>query len=191
VAQADPVRLWLDRLDAAASDDLAAGGAHVVGERAGDRLEVHDRGLGRVQRLDAAHVRLDLRDLAGGNPPQALHPVGGAAALELVELRPLGLRHRDDQLAVAAGGQAARLAVVVELARALGAQAGLERAGRVIDAGVQDAGVVPGLMEADIGLALEHRDGAVRLPRQQLARDREADDAGTHHDDVGLCARRG
>jgi hypothetical protein len=144
-----------------------------------------------VQSLDAAHVRLDVGDLGGGDAPQARDAVGGAAALELVELRPLGLRHRDDQLAVAARGQAALDAVVVELARALGAEPGLERAGRVVDAGVQDAGIVPGLVEALDGLALEHRDGAVGPARQQLARDREADDAGAHDHDVGFFARPG
>ena len=126
-----------------------------------------------------------------GDPAQALDAVGDAAALELVELRPLRLRDRDDQLAGAAGRQPARLAVVEELARALGAEARLERAGGVVDARVQDAGVVPGLMEARDRLALEHRDGAVGLPRQQLARHREADDAGADDDDVGLFARRG
>jgi hypothetical protein len=191
VAQADAARLRVDVLDGAAGDDLAAGRADLGGERAGDRLEVHDRGPRRVQRLDAAHVRFDVRDLGGGDALEAGDAVGGAAALELVELRPLGLRDRDDQLAVAARGQAALDAVVVQLARALGAEAGLERAGRVVDAGVQDAGVVPGLVEALDGLALEHRDGAVGAACQQLARDREADDAGADHDDVGLRARRG
>ena len=101
------------------------------------------------------------------------------------------LGDRDDQLAGAAGREPARLAVVEELARALGAEARLERAGGVVDARVQDAGVVAGLMEARDRLALEHRDGAVRRARQQLARHREADDAGAHDDDVGLFARRG
>ena len=57
--------------------------------------------------------------------------------------------------------------------------------------GVQDAGVVAGLVEARDRLALEHRDRAVGLAREQLARDREADDAGAHDDDVGFFARRG
>ena len=48
-----------------------------------------------------------------------------------------------------------------------------------------------GLVEARDRLALEHRDGAVGLAREQLAGDREADDAGAHDDDVGFFARRG
>ena len=50
---------------------------------------------------------------------------------------------------------------------------------------------MPGLMEAGDRLALEHGDGPVGLPGEQLARHREADDAGADHDDVGLCAGRG
>ena len=85
----------------------------------------------------------------------------------------------------------ALLAVREQLGRALGAQAGLQRAGRVVDAGVQDAGVVAGLVEARDRLALEHGDRAVGLAAQQLAGDGEADDARAHDDDVRLLPRHG
>jgi hypothetical protein len=65
-----------------------------------------------------------------------------------VELGGVG---RDDHLAAALVGDAALLAVVVHLACALHAQARLERAGRVVDARVDHARVVAGLMRADLG----------------------------------------
>ena len=59
-----PLGRRLDALDRAAGDDLAARGAHVVGERARRSPRKSTTPVcGRVQRLDAAHVRLDLGDL--------------------------------------------------------------------------------------------------------------------------------
>ena len=71
--------------------------------------------------------------------------VGAAAALELVQARELALVQRDDDLAAALDGDAALLAVVVQARGALDAQARLQRARLVVDAGVDDPGVVAGL----------------------------------------------
>src|SRR5436853_607279 len=72
-------------------------------------------------------------------------------------------------------------------ARALHAEAGLQRAGRVVDAGVDHAAVVAGLVEADVLLLLEHAHRAVRAPDEQLARDGEAEDARADHRDVAVA----
>ena len=107
---------------------------------------------------------------AASMPAQAGHAVGLAAALELVQAVQLGGVGRDDHLAAALVRDAPLLAVLVHLARALDAQAGLERAGRVVDAGVDHAGVVAGLMRADLGLALEHAHRRARVaPRSARA----------------------
>ena len=76
------------------------------------------------------------------------------------------------------------VAVLVERLAALGAELGLQRPGRVVDARVDDAGVVAGLVGGDVGLALEHEDARVGVAPQQLAGGREAEDAGADDDDV-------
>jgi hypothetical protein len=53
---------------------------------------------------------------------------------------------------------------------------------------VDDAAVVPGLVPADRGLALEHREPQSRPAREQLARRGQADDAGSDDDDVEVGA---
>ena len=88
-------------------------------------------------------------------------------------------------------GDAPLRAVLIQLARALHAQARLERAGHVVDAGVDHARVVAGLMRADLGLALEHADRRLRVAPDQLARDRQAHDPASHHREVAALWRLG
>ena len=115
-------------------------------------------------------------------------PLARAAALELVEAGQLGLVERDDQLAAALGGDRVALAERVQLARAADAQLRLQRAGRVVDAGVDDAGVAAGLVAADLVLLVEHHDRGARVAAGELARGGQADDAGA--DDRDVAARR-
>ena len=63
------------------------------------------------------------------------------------------------------------------------AEPGLERAGRVVDAGMDDAAVAPGLVRRDVALLLEHRDGGVRAQLGQAARHGEPDDPGADDPD--------
>src|SRR5204862_4744430 len=145
-----------DARDGAPERQLAARAAHVVGHRPRHRAEVDDPGVGRVQAGDACAVRLELADLLGAQAAQARHLVGAAAALELVEARELALVQGDDDLAAALDGDAALVAVVVQARGALDAQARLERARLVVDAGVDDPGVVPGLAAADLVGRIDH-----------------------------------
>ena len=172
-----------------ARHDLPAGGAHVLGVGARDGREVDDAGGRRVQAGDPGDMGLDLAQLRLGDAAQAGHGVGRAAALELVQARQLVRGQRDDQLAVGVRGDAARLAVGVQLARAGDAQARLERARLVVDAGVDDAAVVARLVEADDGLALQHAEAAAGVAGEELARDRHADDAPADDDEVALLGR--
>ena len=97
---------------------------------------------------------------------------------------------RDDELAAALDGHAARLAVGVEAAGALDAELRLRGAGRVVDARVDDAGVVARLVRGDPGLAVQDRQAQARVAGQQLARGRQPDEAGAHDRDV-VSARGG
>ena len=100
--------------------------------------------------------------------------------------RQLRLVARDDQLAALLERDAVLLAVGVQVARALHAQPRLERAGRVVDAGVDHAAVAAGLVLGDLALALEHHHARVRAAPQELARDGEPEDAAAHDGDVAV-----
>ena len=77
-------------------------------------------------------------------------PFSRRAALELVEPRQVGVAHRDDDLpARLAPAIPLRGAVLVQRVGALAAQPRLQRAGRVVDALVDDAAVVRGLVRAE------------------------------------------
>ena len=76
------------------------------------------------------------------------------------------------------------VAVGVQLLAAGGAELGLQGARGVVDAGVDDAGVVAGLVEGDLRLAFEDEDARVRVAVQQLSGRRQAEDAGADDGDV-------
>ena len=174
------------------SDQLAARAAHVVGHGARHGAEVDDPGVGRVQAGDARAVGLELGDLLGAQAPQARHRVGAAAALELVQARELALVQRDDDLAAALDGDAALLAVGVQARGALDAQPRLQRARLVVDAGVDDAGVVAGLAGAHLVGGVDHGHAQPGAAREQLARAGQADDARPDDGEVvALHARPG
>src|SRR5205823_709784 len=116
-------------------------------------------------------------DLVGADPAQARHAVGAPAPLELVEALELGAVGRDDHLPAALGDDAAPLAILIQVGGPFDAQARLQRAGHVVDAGVDHTRVVPGLVGPELSLALEHADRSVRPAREQLAGDRQAQDA--------------
>ena len=138
-----------DSGDLARGRHRAAGLAHVLGVGARDGCEVDDAGVRRVQPGDPAGVRLELLDAVRVDAPQtrarrwrgrgARARPAARARCESVATITLPQRSlRDSPLG----------AVLVQLARALHAQPRLQRAGLVVDAGVDHARVVAGLMAA-------------------------------------------
>ena len=103
----------------------------------------------------------------------------------------LAVVQRDDDLPAALVGDPALVAVVVQARGALDAQPRLQRARLVVDAGVDDAGVVAGLAGADLVGARRPRPRAARAGAQQLARAGQADDARPDDGDVVALPRAG
>src|SRR5438445_11961791 len=103
-----------------------------------------------MQGGDPAGMRLDLLDSGAVQKAQSGDAVGPPPALELPQARELGSVGRHDQLAAALARDLPLLAVLVQLARPAHAEARLERAGRVVDAGMDHARVVAGLMRCDL-----------------------------------------
>ncbi len=120
--------------------------AHVVG----------DAGVGRPQPGDAGRMRFDFFELRRVDPFDAGHAVGRGAPMQLAELFEFTLMRGHDDLAAALVGDAVRLAEVIHARGAVHAQLRLERAGFVVDAGVDDTAVVPGLMRGNKRLFFKH-----------------------------------
>jgi hypothetical protein len=131
-------------------------------------------------------VRLDLTQLLGADPPQAGHLVRPPPAVELLEGGQLALLGGDDHLSTPLGADPARLAVLVKRARAFDAEPRLQGAGTVVDAGVDHAARVTGLMRADPRLALQHRDLRTGVTEGQLPRRGDPDDPRPDHEEIAL-----
>ena len=115
-------------------------------------------------------------------------PFAMARSCSVGEPRQLALVERDDQLSAALERDVVRLGERLDRGLALAAQLRLERPRLVVQAGVQDAAVVAGLVGRELGLLLHDRE-AQRWPslQQPICR-RQPDDAAADHDDVESIA---
>jgi hypothetical protein len=154
----------------------AARGGHVGGERPCDGRVVDDGRRGGEQRGHPRHPGLQLAQLRAADPADPGHAVGGGAPLELAEPDLLGRVPRDHELAALVPDEAAIRAVGAQQVHAAPGHPGLGRARGIVDPGVHDPGVVPGLVRGDGRLLLE--DNHVNACRRQTPGHREADDAG-------------
>ncbi len=152
-----------NRIDAVAGEHVTAGRLDVVGIRAHDPRVVHNARVGRKQRLDPDAMRLDLSEAFWADHFQAVDTVGLTTLEQPFQPRELALVAGDDDLAAAVSRDALLLAIGVQLALALHAQASLERPRRVIDARVQDTAVVPGLVLTHARLLVEHSQPQTRI----------------------------
>ena len=125
-AELDPPAAGADLGDLATRRHPGAALAKLVRQRPRYPGEVHDPGPRRVQRPEAASVRLELADPVRVHAPEAGHRVGDAPPLELVEGGQLGAVGCNDQLAAALVGDPVALAALVQEPGALHAQPGLE-----------------------------------------------------------------
>ena len=177
------VALAADAGDPLAEPQPAPGRLQVTGHGPGDGPVVGDSGARRVQRGGPPDVRLDPGQLGRAQPAQPGDPVGGGPGLDVPQPRHLGRRPGDDHLADLAVGQVPRGAEPPQPACPLPAQPGLQGTGRVVNAGVHDAGVVPGLVHRDVGLLLEDGD-VVAFLLGQPTRHGQADDSGADDADT-------
>ena len=170
-------------------DGLQGGaGAHVGGQvrcdAPGHGGEVHRRRLGDVQRGESPGVRLPLTQLVAVEAPQAADAVEAAAPLQLLEPGDLFGGGGDDDLAAVAERESLIPAELRHGAMAAYAQLRPQRAGRVVDARVQDSAVVAGLVGGRLGLLLDDRQGQTGQPGGDRPRRGQAHDPRADHDHV-------
>ena len=103
-------------------------------------------------------------------------PFAAATLLEVAQPRHLGLVGGDDHLAAALVADPMLVTEGVHPRHPVDAQLRLQRAGLVVDPGVDDARVRTCLVASDVGLALEHGDAELRAPPQEFGGGREAED---------------
>ena len=144
-----------------AGADLTAMAADDVGVRAGDRDVIDDAGRADPQGLETGRVRLDLAQALGTDHLEAGRRIGGAAPMQLLQARQLVGSGGDHHLAADLVGDAVHLGERHHFARPLHRVARLQGPGLVVDAGVDDAAVVTGLMRGE-AIFLLQQDGAGR-----------------------------
>ncbi len=83
------------------------------------------------------------------------------------------------------------VAVLVQRAGAADAEVGLQRPRGVVDALVDDAAVVAGLVRGDPGLALQHDHLAPRHPVQELTGDGQPEDAAADNGKIAIAVGAG
>ena len=171
--------------------DRPARGPDVVGVGVGDRPVVDDAGPRRPQPADPERVRLELPDPLRTDRLEALDAVLAGLRLERLEARQLVLRQGHDELADPLDLDPPLGAVRLERDLALAAEAGLERTRRVVEAGVDDAAVVAGLVGRELRLALDDQDPQPGPAHEHLAGGREAEDPAADDEEVGALDGRG
>lgn len=147
-------------------------------------VAVDDAGRGREQGGRAVQGRFERLRLAGRERLQVVHAIGGGAGGDAFEAGGFVVRGGDDELAQTLVADAARRAVLIEQVLAAHAQAGLQAAGRIVDAGMDDFGVARAGAGADGFGGFGHQHFAAR--QGQGAGDGQADDAGADDDAIDI-----
>ena len=142
-------------------------------------MAVDDPRRRRQERSQAGHLGLELADLRTRELDEIGHAVRPGVGLELREDRDLRLGSGDDELAGPGVGDAVLRAIGVERPLSLHAQASLQRAGRIVDAGVNHLRVARACVKPDGPFGLEHHhfpSGKRESPRHSQPDDPCADD---------------
>jgi len=143
------------------------------------RVAVDDAGAWRKQPCHRLQLRLQRQHLAPIEGLQVIDPIGQRVPPQLLQRSDLGLVGGDDQLAATSMGHAVAVAEIVELATPGHAQPALERALRVVDAGVDDFAVARagGGAKGSLGFQYQH----LATGQRQRTRHRQPDHSRTHH----------
>ncbi len=134
-----------------------------------------------MQGGQAGGVRLDLLDLVPADAAQPWHSIHIRPGVERVEPFEVGLGNGDDELSALVVRKAALRAVLAEQGNATCAQLCFEAARCVVDAGMDDTGVVARLMHRHPVFLLHYDHACPWPPEGDLPAYGEPDDSGTDH----------
>ena len=157
-------------------------------QRLDERLGVDDAGLGRPERGDRACTAARARAMnARSTISRPSTPLSTPRRCSASSCGISSLVVRDDQLAAARVRHAVRGAELVEQPPAFDAEPRLQRAGRIVDAGVDHAAVVRAGVQARARVPLEDADRLAA--RRERPRGGQAGHAGADDRDVNLGQR--
>ena len=162
--------------------DPGAGRLQIAPQGEHQRVAVDDAGGGRQQCAGAVERGFEGDRVGRGQPAQVGHTLGRRLRLDAPQVRHLRLGRGHDQLAAAPMWHAVALAEVVELGTPEHAQARLQPAGRVVEAGMHDLAVARTGRGADRGFAFQHH--GLEPAAGEGTADRQADHSGTDHDGI-------
>jgi hypothetical protein len=188
-ADRDIVRARDDAESLGARDDATARLGDPLREPIADRAVVDDAGAGDVEGAKAGSRGLELAQALGPDE-LASDAVRLAPFEERFEARELGRVDGDDHFSARLERDRLPRAQLLHPALAAEAVRGLQRAGLVVDARVEDARVVAGLVLADAGFLLEDDDLAAGEARLEAVRRREPDDSAADDDQRHRSTRR-
>jgi len=143
-----------------------------------------------VDGLHAIRVRLDFAEPFRAYDLEAGDSIGGTPAVQFLERRDLGFLSRYDDLATVFVVNTVLVAELLEESGAANAVLGLERAGTVVDAGVDAAVVVARLVQAEGCLLFEDHASGGGEALGELEGSGEADNASADDGDVEGTARQ-
>lgn len=172
----------LDPDDLAVELDAAAARGDVVGECPCDGGVIDHRGAGRNERGPADRLGLSFADAGCADHVHARDTVGDGALMDRRKPHFFRLVERDDQLAALEIGEVLLGAEVFQQPDAAAAQTCFEASRFVVEPGVDDSGVVPGLVSGDPGFLLQHGHVAAGKAADEFAADGGADDPRAHDD---------
>ena len=128
------------------------------------------------------------RNSASSSSTRPSMPVPGSAPLQLGEPVELGLVDRDDELAAPLRAGSRAPGRTSRAGPSLAAQRRLQRAGRVVEAGMHDSRVVAALVDRDRRFLVEQRQPKARRSLEQRERRGKPEDAAPDDDDVRVHA---
>ncbi len=176
---------WFDFGDGGVREDLGTGGGEECDHGVADVLVVDDTFFGDAEGEEASGMGFYFADLFGWEEAEAAEAVLLAAVVEVVETREFGGVGGDDKFAADFVADRVFLAEGEHLPDAVNGEAGFVGAGLVVEAGVEDSGIVAGLVAADGGLLFEDGDLGVGEAVLESEGGGEADDAAANDGDAG------
>ena len=163
-------------------------GADLAGIPLRHAAEIDDAGRRSPERADPGRVRLDLPHPVRTDLLDPFDAVGERALADLDQARQLRGLERHDELAAPLVRDAVLRRELLQRGPPFAAEPRLSRAGRVVEARVNDAAVVPGLVRRQLALLLDDGERQAGLAQEELVGGGEPDDAAAD-DRPGRTAR--
>jgi hypothetical protein len=180
-----------DSFDSVIEEDFAARLGDDLGEFLRHEFEIGDAGGGHMNPAQTRGVRFDFTNLPGFECANAGYSVLATAPQEFMQSGKLPFLRSHDNLAADFVRKAVLAAKRNHGVPAFHAQTGFQRSGFVVQAGMNHATVVAGLVSCDFPLLIERKYIDARKPANELEACGKTDNARPDDRNVTLFVPRG